>query len=404
MTNNQFVLVGNGSYRNRGCEAIVRGTVHILREVFASPTFVNANFDVASPPYLPEETDPFVVHRPVPRVEKKSAVWLAARAMKRLHPPTYRRLLFRGLAASLDSCRAVLSIGGDNYSLDYGVPTRFIDLDRFVAGYRKPLVIWGASVGPFDANPAFARQMHAHLRDEVTAIFVREERSRRYLEANGIRDRVFLMPDPGFLMAPTPVAETRLGCELPANAIGLNLSPLMATYWTGGDVERLTEAGAALVTQLRKRFGRPVVLIPHVTSPRKNDFILLRAIRNALDDKDGVCCLPDTLNAAETKWVVARLDCLIASRTHATVASLSSCVPTVSLAYSVKAYGLNEGLFGHTKHVVKPEEFSVEAVVSKTAAALEKADAIRAGLHASMQGIRTAAHQAGLTLKRVIES
>ena len=35
-----FILAGNGPYTNRGCEAIVRGTVKILREYFSDPRFV----------------------------------------------------------------------------------------------------------------------------------------------------------------------------------------------------------------------------------------------------------------------------------------------------------------------------------------------------------------------------
>lgn len=35
-----FILGGNGPYENRGCEAIVRGTVKILRKYHKNPTFV----------------------------------------------------------------------------------------------------------------------------------------------------------------------------------------------------------------------------------------------------------------------------------------------------------------------------------------------------------------------------
>ena len=35
-----FILAGNGPYENRGCEAIVRGTVKILRNYFQDPSFL----------------------------------------------------------------------------------------------------------------------------------------------------------------------------------------------------------------------------------------------------------------------------------------------------------------------------------------------------------------------------
>ena len=35
-----FILAGNGPYDNRGCEAIVRGTVEILRHYFDDPRII----------------------------------------------------------------------------------------------------------------------------------------------------------------------------------------------------------------------------------------------------------------------------------------------------------------------------------------------------------------------------
>ena len=35
-----FILAGNGSYGNRGCEAIVRGTTKIIRKYFKNPNFL----------------------------------------------------------------------------------------------------------------------------------------------------------------------------------------------------------------------------------------------------------------------------------------------------------------------------------------------------------------------------
>jgi len=37
---NLFILAGNGPYENRGCEAITRGTVKMLKEFYEDPSFV----------------------------------------------------------------------------------------------------------------------------------------------------------------------------------------------------------------------------------------------------------------------------------------------------------------------------------------------------------------------------
>ena len=39
-----FILAGNGAYLNRGCEAIVRGTVKALRAQYRDPRFLSISF------------------------------------------------------------------------------------------------------------------------------------------------------------------------------------------------------------------------------------------------------------------------------------------------------------------------------------------------------------------------
>ena len=114
--------------------------------------------------------------------------------------------------------------------------------------------------------------------------------------------------------------------------------------------------------------------------------------------------LHDNLNAAQTKWIISKLACLIASRTHATIAAFSSCIPTVSLAYSVKAIGLNEQLFGSTDYVIEPGSFSAENVLDKVEMVLSQNDMIRKHLQENMAKIQNNAIDAGAKLKRIIDN
>jgi polysaccharide pyruvyl transferase WcaK-like protein len=398
-----FLLVGNGSYLNRGCEAILRGTLKILRSVFDDCQFVNANFDVTDPPFTPVELDPDVIHRPLPQVRRLTAKWVVVQAADRLYPSLGHHLRFGNLRKEILHSRAALSIGGDSYTLDYGIPWMYINLDRYVLARSKPLIIWGASIGPFDKKPDFARVVHEHLRKEVTAIFVREERSFNYLRKHGISDNVYLMSDPAFLMEAKPVSSNEIGFEIPDDAIGFNLSPLMSYYVGDNKLATLTDIAINLINVMHSKFRRPIVLIPHVTSPHSNDYELLRGIRERLAPKCSACVyiLPSNLDAAKTKWVISKLSCLIAARTHATIAGFSTCVPTVSLAYSVKAFGINEELFGHTDYVIRPEEFSIESITAKAEMVLAKAKEIRDILSDKMVHIRTSALAAGVKLKEL---
>ena len=139
-------------------------------------------------------------------------------------------------------------------------------------------------------------------------------------------------------------------------------------------------------------------------SPQSNDHELLSEIYEKLKLKDDIYLLHGNLNAAQTKWIISKLACLIASRTHATIAAFSSCVPTVSLAYSVKAYGLNEKLFGCADFVVAPNGFSIANVFEKVEMVLRQNLQIREHLKASMLDIRNHAINAGVELKKLIEN
>lgn len=402
MSVNKFVFVGNGSYQNKGCEAIVRGTVEILRDAFGSGKYVNANFDVQNPPYMPDESDPSVTNQPLVPLKKWSAHWMMHQALLRTMPNAAWDIYFRKLKPLVADASAVLSVGGDNYTLDYGIPKTYIALDDYLARNGKPLIIWGASVGPFDTNASFAPIMHKHLREKVRAIFVREERSLEYLKRYHVTEKAFLAPDPAFVMSPVACSIDDIGFELPDAAIGVNLSPLLTRFVNHSENERFVSTAQTIVATLRDTFRRPIILIPHVTSPHSDDYALLSDVYAALESKDDVHLLPPHLGAAQTKWVISKLGCLVAARTHATIAAFSTCVPTVSLAYSIKAYGINEMLFGHSDYVISPEKFCLDSVVDKVRIVLNKGDDIRHVLAKDMQKIKSDAMYAGQVLRDLL--
>ncbi|MFC1762298.1 polysaccharide pyruvyl transferase family protein [Planctomycetota bacterium] len=400
-----FILAGNGSYLNRGCEAIVRGTAKIIRETFDHPLFLNIPFDINPPYYLPEEKDPGISHRTAPFIKRWSPKWIVSQLFQRTLTRGFEQIMFRSIKEDVCSASAVLSIGGDLYSLDYGVPKHLLLFDRYVRHLGKPLIIWGASIGPFDKEPRFARVMHRHLKEEVSAIFVREERSLEYLEKCGIRDNVCLMSDPAFLMESEHTSTGELSFDIEEGSIGLNLSPLMARYVGDNSRENLICIAKDVIEALHKKTDRSILLIPHVTSPYSNDYELLEDIQGRLnpDYIKHVHLVPKDLNAAKTKWIISKVSCLIASRTHATIAAFSSCVPTVSLAYSVKAYGLNEMLFGHSDFVVRPDDIHPDKILEKAEVVLGQNKQIRKQLESSMQDIRNLAFDAGTKLRRILK-
>lgn len=397
-----FVLAGNGSYLNRGCEAIVRGTTRILRNAFDHPKFINANFDFSRRPHFPIETDKDIVNRPI-IMRRWSSKWIAKQFFERVSTRMDEAFTYRSIKDDIVASTAVLSIGGDNYTLDYGMPNVFLALDNYVTRLKRPLIIWGASIGPFDSIPKFAKRILSHLRSDVTAIFVREEVSRQYLLKHGISENVVLMADPAFVMEAKRVPEGKLGFSLPCDAIGVNLSPLMARWITRGNAEAWMLRSVEIVRTIRRSFDMPIILIPHDTRCHTNDYQFMREVlENLGDDRSGIFLLPEDLNAAETKWVISRMKCMVAARTHACIAALSSGVPTVSLGYSNKAEGINRQIFGHTDFLVSTNEINEDNVAQVAKDSLKRKDEVCEQLGKMIPQVQQSALNAGQIVDSIL--
>lgn len=399
-----FILAGNGPYDNRGCEAIVRGTVKILRHYYKDPSFLCVSFFKNQEQFEKqsrEEYDPAIIHKKTNTIHKRfSLKWGLQFAQKRITPKKDSYSVYKGLFPSIRETEAVLSVGGDNYSLDYGVPRRFTGLDDLVLKEKKPIIIWGASVGPFDRLPAYEKYMKKHLQN-ITGIFARESATIEYLENIGIKDNVYRVADPAFLMDAT---KPQFGKELKIeeDSIGINLSPLMAKYVSNGNTESWVKTASKIVENISKKTESNIYLIPHVTVPNSNDYLFLKEVLAGVKDSDKkIVLIPPIYNASETKWIISQMKLFAGSRTHSTIASLSSFVPTMSFAYSIKAKGINKDIFGHEDYCLDPKKLNPENVAKKVDVMLENQDEIRSNLKNSIPKIENKALLAGKILQKI---
>ncbi len=400
-----------GLYRNRGCEAIVRGTMEILRHEFGPDVSVRSGVGGGCPEtimsQIASEIDPAVNAFPVysPEGPRWSPGWFAAKVNQRFG--TAFGVNLKDIRKQVQPANVALQVGGDTYSLEYGRPVYYMVIDRFLQSRGLPVVLWGASVGPFDADPKFARHMFAHLRS-LSAIFVRESDSFNYLRANGVAENVHLMADPAFVMKPVAPPPEKIGFALPAGAIGINLSQMVAFYrgqrpgdvdlkeWLGFCVE-LVKSAAVL--------KRPILLVPHVGSADSGseDFGLLRSVCAAVanDVSVPVQVLTSDFSAAELKWIIARCAVFAGARTHSTIAALSSHVPTFSIAYSLKAKGINRDVYGHLDHCLHVSELTNEKFTEGLRVLLANESAIRAQLQSRIPELQARALASGGVLRRI---
>jgi polysaccharide pyruvyl transferase WcaK-like protein len=404
-----FLLVGNGPYLNRGCEAIVRGTMAILRHEFGE------NFRVTLATYeMPDvvsaqaanETDPLIKHVALiwPSMPRWSAAWCRRQLMR---PFVRVPRNYSMLDPFCSSVSCAMQIGGDNFSLDYGLLTvnMFMGLNDDLHRRGLPIILWGASVGPFEPDSSFEQEMFAHLR-RLRAIMLRETDSYQYLHEHGVEDNLCQMSDPAFVMDPVEPPANIIGCIVPPGAIGLNLSPLMARYVTGGDMDAWVHMAADIVQSVVSTTGRQVILIPHVTWPKTDDRAFMRRVIAACPAQlsSKLLFVTGDLSAAELKWVISQCEVFAGARTHSTIAAISSCVPTLSLAYSRKARALNQDVFGKQVYCLQPSEVTPVGISQRIAHLLVQNETIRHYLALALPSIKQKAFAAGANLRQIIES
>ncbi len=266
--------------------------------------------------------------------------------------------------------------GGDVISLDYGAASLYSWTGQAEQAMNMglPVALWAASVGPFAKSPhveAFAKQHLARYR----SISVRESRTQAYLA--GLQIEAKLVADPAFTLLPEAFGDSQL---LPAGAegvLGLNVSPLVRKYRPTEESRRqLDNEVVRFVEQVTAQTQLGVLLIPHVgragDAPGNNDHLYMQSLLRACQvESNRVQLAPPTLNTAQTKHLISNCRFFIGARTHATIAALSGGVPTTSIAYSVKAKGINLDLFGHDEHVLETPDVT-EASLSRHLALLRE--------------------------------
>ena len=230
--------------------------------------------------------------------------------------------------------------------------------------------------GAFDKDIVLEQHAAANLK-RVHRIVARESRTIEYLESIGVTDNVVFMPDPAFSLEPaSSEIPTDLKNMLKAGTVGVNISPLLATYRPKPDrwIDEAADCVSAILTDL----NMPVLLVPHVMEPGNDDADFLEKVRLRVKAQvENLLVLPSyQLSSRQLKYIISKLRCFIGARTHATIAALSSGVPTLSIGYSIKAQGINEDIFGHSEWVIDHNILTPKLLVEKVKKIIDLEDKI----------------------------
>jgi len=390
-----FLLEGIGGVYNYGCEAIVRGTARAIWHADPGAKVVYVSHRAEADRQALEGTRVRVVNRASPwyRFRKQ-----ANRVLRRLR--IGHQMLADEYRGWLERPGCVLSIGGDMFTLwrgeEHATHFPIAEHAREIMNAGKPLVLWGASVGPFDANP-HAVEAYRDVLSRMRLIVVREPVTLEYLRRLGVTSPLRLAPDPAFVM------EVERSNTVPArhrSLVAVNLSPLSVEYGLkGASIEAAAVELADWIEGMVRRTDADVALVPHVICPERpedDDYGFLKRIQETLSDEASsrVQLLPPDLGALRTKAFLAGCTAAVAARMHCAIAAMSMGVPTLLLSYSPKSVGMCQYVYGSRDWVV-PLSAGKEEVMRRLDELIGRGEAVRSVLQERVPQLKAEALCAG---------
>jgi polysaccharide pyruvyl transferase WcaK-like protein len=212
-------------------------------------------------------------------------------------------------------------------------------------------------------------------------------------------DVAFLLPT----HAPSPSVASEVEA-LRANQrglIGLNISGLVYNTPEQSKAEFQLKADYRqavhnVVQRLLDQSEHRIALISHVFggTHRDSDPPAARAVYEQLSpqQRERVWVAPAFSDPREIKWMISQCDWFCGTRMHATIAGLSSGVPTASIAYSMKTRGVFESC-GVADQVIDPRHKDTEEVIERTVQSFHDRESTRKRLAEALPATLAIAEQ-----------
>jgi len=273
--------------------------------------------------------------------------------------------------------------GGDSFTDLYG-QYRFqsiVGVKSYFLDQKIPLGLLPQTYGPF--KDPINREIAVDLIRRSQFAWARDQRSYQVLQdllnSDFNPDRHHCGVDVAFLLdvekPPESALETQTLDWLSSGSkpvIGLNVSGLIyndpeAAVRQYGFVADYRQVIRGFVEKVLRQSDANVLLVSHVVAPPGNfesDAGACQEVLRLLGDLSGgrVKMLSELNDPRQVKWVISQCDWFCGTRMHATIAGLSTGVPTAAIAYSLKTAGVFETC-GQGDHVADPRELSTDAVI-----------------------------------------
>lgn len=430
MSNNLTIgLYGINGVYNYGCEAIVRGTEIILREMWP-----DIDIKYASP--IPKDDKKRLKGCNVKIVQRERYPILSVSGLGKTLAHTIGMPFYPRYNEKIDwinDCDAILSIGGDLYTL----PSNYEDRSMFYflnyiknpskiqINYRKKLlgggynplihfgdivmdkkkkfIIWGASIGPFEKSAYAKRIFKTHLQN-VDLITSRESKTTKYLKKLEIVNNVEKCADPAFVVS----SKQKYSFNHYHLVIGLNLSPLSSNQTFHMEtIDRLLLKQAKIIEEIITKFNAEIILIPHVVSENiyDDDLRFLKYLKTLINDKfvDHVRLIDNDPGFIGVKNILAGCDIVISARMHCAINALEAGIPTIFISYSEKSAGMAYYVYGTPQWVFALKKFESDNILQLLTLMISEKKNIQLFLEKRIQQIKLDAFKPLESLNKIID-
>lgn len=245
----------------------------------------------------------------------------------------------------------------------------------------KPVAICAASIGPF--KNILIRSIAKHTLNKVKLITVREEITKNYLKSFGIiNPDIYLTADHAFLMKPASEERIdeifRLEGVNKSEKIVIGISPSRLIYkYAFPEIidevmkyEKYVDSIIKTIKYIDDTINEKLILlIPHSgaassMTPNEDDHQISKDIYKKAKS-DNLKLISGDYDTDELKGIIGRCDIFIGCRMHATIASASMSVPTISVVYGHKSHGILGKMMNQEELIIEigncdPEKFLSE--------------------------------------------
>lgn len=366
----KIIITNDSLMYNRGSEAVIRGTVFIVRFWYPNAEIiVVTGSEGECIKSIPEATET------IPKFDARGGISYLLKESK--------------------NADIVLVTGADNY--DYGFDNlHMIEINnKLFDNTHAKMILFDCSLNEKNLSKTVKEDISRF--DFVTT---RETYTYSLFAKYFGKEKIGYYPDPAFVM---PMEK----CGLPygfedGNTVGINISNLIMGKRVGAPEDIVISNYKKVIEYLLFKTNYKILLIQHVLN---NGFDLdaTKKLYKGYEDEERIIVMQaETVNAVQLKYIISHLNVLLTARTHASIAAYSTNVPTFVVGYSVKSFGIAEDLFGSSNnYVVGVRELNTDSdLLEKFKFVLEKQDDIRDHLFEMMPKYKIKTLEFGEVLKK----